>query len=490
MGHHGAGQRARVDMRRRDRQTAAMPDRFRLRRALLLGLVLGPLVASSHACGDDDATSSSSTVDTSDGAGLPGDIVALDLSVGTSDSPSLDGTTPDDSGAPDDAAPPAEGAFGAPCVDNDSCLSGYCVESDQGPVCSRTCTEDCPGGWSCLGISGGTDVTFLCFPRQDRLCRPCALDGQCGLGLCAPLAEGNRCSTPCDDDGACPDGYVCEDLESQFTPGNASRQCVPDNGACDCVPGKEGFVELCQKQNAFGTCSGLRTCLGAAGWGPCDAPEAAPETCDGLDQNCNGLADENLTGETCVIANEHGRCTGLRVCEAADGQTCVGLTPAPEACNYLDDDCDGDVDEGFRVDGRYTGVNQCGNCFTDCAAIFTRPNAFGVCDASSATPACRMACQPGFFDLNAVPGDGCELALDAGAIYVGRDSPGAAGGACGLGPVGTGDGHFPCRTIADGLARAAATGRKTILVADGLYGEAVTVPNGVSLLGGFGAVTW
>ena len=436
--------------------------------------------------GDDGQTGTDLGQDTADGdAFIEVETFVPDTASDTSDT--RDTTTEDTSFDPDSVQP---GEFGAPCIENSDCLTGWCVSSDEGPICTRQCVEDCPFGFNCLGISNGVDLTFLCVPRQDRLCQPCALDGQCGNGYCVELAEGNRCTTPCDEVGECPDGYSCQDTTSAFDPNRTSKQCIPDNGACDCVPGKEGFVEACQTVNEWGSCTGLRTCQGLAGWGPCDAATASAEICDGVDNNCNRLIDENLTGDTCQIANEFGSCTGLRVCDAADGVTCVGQTPIAELCNYLDDDCDGQTDDGFRVEGRYVADTGCGNCFTDCVSIFDRPNAFGVCNTEPALPSCVMRCDPGYFDLNAVPDDGCEFQLDPDAIYVGVDSAGAAGGACGLGPVGTGEGHFPCLTIAQGLQRATATGRSRVVVADGRYTEVVTLANGVSLLGGYRSDTW
>ncbi len=79
----------------------------------------------------------------------------------------------------------------------------------------------------------------------------------------------------------------------------------------------------------------------------------------------------------------------------------------------------------------------------------------------------------------------------ADGIYVSGSDPQAAdNGTCGLGSAGSGGGRFPCQTIAQGLVRAAATGRTAVLVADGIYDESVTLVNGISLLGGHRPDTW
>jgi hypothetical protein len=104
----------------------------------------------------------------------------------------------------------------------------------------------------------------------------------------------------------------------------------------------------------------------------------------------------------------------------------------------------------------------------------------GTCDGTSA-----------WFDMNAVPDDGCELKLDTDAIYVSISDPNADDvTGCGRGPVGTGAQNRPCLSIAKGIAEAAASGRKKVLVADGLYTGTVTMVNGISLLGGYRADTW
>ena len=105
-----------------------------------------------------------------------------------------------------------------------------------------------------------------------------------------------------------------------------------------------------------------------------------------------------------------------------------------------------------------------------------------------------FSCDPGTFDLNQNPGDGCEFTLDPNGIYVSESDPSATdAGACGLGPTGTGASNFPCATIARGIDRAVELGRSTVYVADGNYVETVTLVDGIGLRGrrgGYRADTW
>ena len=78
---------------------------------------------------------------------------------------------------------------------------------------------------------------------------------------------------------------------------------------------------------------------------------------DGLDDDCDGTTDEDVltTGEAC--GNDLGICeSGQRVC-VCDNETpsncsieCVGGTAGTqEECNALDDDCDGLTDEDVPI---------------------------------------------------------------------------------------------------------------------------------------------
>jgi len=78
-------------------------------------------------------------------------------------------------------------------------------------------------------------------------------------------------------------------------------------------------------------------------------PGASDSTCDGIDENCSGTADEGYvpTQTTCGV----GACesTGQLICVSGQLQdTCIPGTPQTEICNWIDDDCDGYTDEGLN----------------------------------------------------------------------------------------------------------------------------------------------
>jgi hypothetical protein len=156
----------------------------------------------------------------------------------------------------------------------------------------------------------------------------------------------------CDLDSDCPVDEICDE-----------HACVAVSGPCtsdaEC---REGM--LCRD----GRCGPL-TCRDTDGdhyrVGPecpttetldCDdtAPYVNPgavEVCgDGVDNNCVGGDDEGCVG--CVPAMDRpcgrGICAGTQRCDELGWQECLPLvTPELEICgNGLDDDCDGEIDDG------------------------------------------------------------------------------------------------------------------------------------------------
>jgi hypothetical protein len=255
------------------------------------------------------------------------------------------------------------GEFGWPCLENGDCFSGFCIEGPAGKVCTAVCIDDCPEGWSCLqNLSARPDVVYICVPQNSRLCMPCLAHEQCnpvGLDLgnrCTDLGPAGRfCGAACAEDGDCPEGYGC--IEAPLAGGGQARQCLLDSGECICpaIGVAEGAWTECSVENANGLCKGTRACQ-AEVVPPCDAPTPLPEDCNGDDDDCDGQTDEGLGELACGLGN----CLhSVSVCAAGRLQTCDPLQGAmPEQCNALDDDCDGESDDGFE-DTNLDGVPDC-----------------------------------------------------------------------------------------------------------------------------------
>jgi hypothetical protein len=123
---------------------------------------------------------------------------------------------------------------------------------------------------------------------------------------------------------------------------NLGAGCVASGVTCN-----TGLLGVCAQ--------GVMACSSAGQ--PICAPvaTASPETCDGLDDDCNGLVDDGLD-QGCydgpAATRNVGFCRdGVRSCKRrADGtyamSACTGqLLPTEEVCNGVDDDCNARVDE-------------------------------------------------------------------------------------------------------------------------------------------------
>ena len=106
---------------------------------------------------------------------------------------------------------------------------------------------------------------------------------------------------------------------------------------CECTDGVTG-VKTCKSDgSAFGECE----CGGTTNTGDC-VPTGV-ETCDGTDNDCNGYIDENLGYNQCG----EGACKNtVNKCENGQELSCEPLDAvSAETCDEIDNDCDGRTDE-------------------------------------------------------------------------------------------------------------------------------------------------
>ncbi|MGH9867979.1 MAG: MopE-related protein [Candidatus Polarisedimenticolia bacterium] len=170
-----------------------------------------------------------------------------------------------------------------------------------------------------------------------------------------------RLALPCPDaDGD--SAAVCS-IDCWPFPGDVCEECDDANPAR-----RPGLPELC---NDIDDDCDFAVNDGLAG---------QPEMCNGLDENCNGLVDEgDPGGGAACTTGEPGVCNEGTLTCASGGLVCLREAgPGPEACNSLDDDCDGIVDETADSDG--DGADDCAD---DCPDAFNPPS---DCDGVPGTP--------------------------------------------------------------------------------------------------------
>ncbi len=307
-----------------------------------------------------DGTDLDALSDGSDGAGDVADIA--DVDAGSDAVSDAVDTGPDVPFAGCEfPADPTAGVAGAACTGDGDCASGVCAAAPDGKRCAPACVGSCcPTGWTC----DKTTATHICRPQWTALCAPCTTDEQCAAltpgGLCIKhAAQGYFCATPCSYTTDCPTDYKCS--YSYGTSGQ-NKVCVTP-GTCDCNPAAIAVAAktTCYNSNSAGICKGERSCT-ASGLEPCSAQIPAPETCNGIDDDCNGQTDEGMPDfdkdgiPDCDDPDMDGDGSlNADDCAPMDPQVFPGNS---EKCNGFDDNCNGLTDEGFKdTDG--DGIADC-----------------------------------------------------------------------------------------------------------------------------------
>ncbi len=201
--------------------------------------------------------------------------------------------------------------------------------------------EDCNGrDEDCDGVAdrrGGSPLERDCYPFEA---------GTPDVGICAEGTQTCRVDDPVPDWGACvdavgPAGETCNDTDDDC---DGTRDEGADGQPLrrDCYTGPAGTEDV-------GVCHGGFALCRAGQFGACQEEVLpAAEICDGEDDDCDRSVDEAATdvGEACEVGR--GACLrrGHTICRmGAEACDAIPGNPGPETCNGVDDDCDGNVDD-------------------------------------------------------------------------------------------------------------------------------------------------
>ena len=276
-------------------------------------------------------------------------------------------------------------------------------------VCARTGTLSCAVG----GIHVNTCTPGPALSGDDATCDGVDddCDGStdedfvghattCGVGACAATGA-----------TSCSGGAVVDSCAPGAKLAATDTTCDGVDDDCDGQPDEEYVTATTTCGRGACARTGALSCVDGIAHDDCaaGAPVAASDTsCDGVDDDCDGQTDEGygVTDTTCgrgACADNRGQ---RRCIEGVEANSCNPLAGASsELCDGVDNNCDGDTDEGFLMLGQACDGSDADDCRD--GIWVCGPGGDEICNETG--PGKIEVCDGLDNDCDGVPDDGLTL---------------------------------------------------------------------------------
>ena len=308
------------------------------------------------------------------------------------------------------------------CDDDPRTCERFCIPSGDEVCDNRDNNCNCAFdetfeqlGESCAGVGVCSNGVIECDPANPLQVRCSTLPGGSQYNALDPshtevcdnrdndcngvVDDGFNTGTPCEGTGICPGGTVecfsetqsgCSTLPggSAYDPFDPAHNEVCDEVDNNCNGETDelfGTGIPCDGQGTCGigtvVCSGEYSVMCSTDIGGPEYDASSPEreeVCDGYDNDCDGQTDEGFNpGASCEGTGECGQgiieCKGLltTICSTNIGGSDYDASSSlrQEICDGKDNDCDGSVDENWRVGETCDGIGECGIGIIECSSV-------------------------------------------------------------------------------------------------------------------------